>query len=133
MTKNKDIDKMRVRAISSSRYRDLAKKRTGSAFTKQSAHLHLRRSRDCMGQGTLRSLPRCRWRYGHFRCCYDGYKPQFLQAFFCHCWTLVGLWGSLFTFLKIVRRRPDTNGRGNLLYLGHSIFTSKMAQIKSQV
>ena len=37
-------------------------------------------------------------------------------------------------FLKNTRRRPDTNGRGNVLfYLRRSTFTPKMGQIKIQV
>ena len=35
-----------------------------------------------------------------------------------------------FSFLKDTRRRPDTNGRGNVLfYLGRSTFTPKMGYV----
>ena len=41
-----------------------------------------------MGQRTLCVMPRHRWCCGCFYDCYDGHKPQFLRAIFCHCWTM---------------------------------------------
>ena len=54
--------------------------------------------------------------------------------FFCYCWTLVGLLNFFFSFfLKNARRRPDTNGRGNVLFIwGIALSPLKWPRSKSR-
>ena len=110
--KGRTLTKSAPAPWSSSRLSCFTKKGTVSAFAKQGADLHSRRSSSHMGQGTLRVMICRRWRCGHFRCYYNGYKPQFLQRIFGHCWTVK----FVFHFFEKNEETPDTNGRVNELF-----------------